>query len=100
MADSYVVSNSGDGGSGGSDSAHSGTFSAAAWAGPSGGEYTITILQSTHERGTDPMVEVFEDIGGTFVLVDVGVSVNGLGDVTLSVSETPDSRFAGRVVIV
>lgn len=100
MADSYIIANSGDGGSGGADAAHSGTFTALTWIGPSSGEYTITILQSTHERGTDPMVEVFEDVGGTFNLVDVSVSVNALGDVTLSVSEIPDTRFPGRVIIV
>src|SRR5690606_18188365 len=35
------------------------------WGSPSAGYYTITILASTHGRGTAPKVQFFESDGGT-----------------------------------
>ena len=70
------------------------------WGSPSGGFYNITILQSTHEKGTSPQIQTFESIGGGFNLIDTSVQVNASGDVTISVTSSPDNRFTGRIVIL
>jgi len=102
MAHVYKIISGGGagGGGGGSSSTYSESFSSGNWVGPSGGEYTYTILQSVHEKGTDPIVQVFENNAGVFELVETGVEVDSFGNVTITVNETPDTRFPGRVVII
>jgi hypothetical protein len=63
-------------------------------------EYTRTILAATHGRGTSPNVQVFELISGSYEQINVNVVVNGSGDVTLKVTETPNNRFVGLVIII
>lgn len=78
------------------------TFNATSdWGSASGGFYTITVLQTTHLVGTSPAVSLFELDSGDHVLVNVDeVRVNTSGDVSFRVPETPDLRFAGKVIIV
>ena len=76
-------------------------FSGGSWVGPSGGEYTIDISAATHGLGIDPVVQVqdtttVQDISAGIVEVDI----NGSGDIQLRVTETPDDRFTGKVVII
>lgn len=87
---------------GGGGTKYNQTFNATSdWGSPSGGFYTITILESTHSVGTSPSVEIFESDSGDFVLVNVDeVRVNASGDVSFRVPETPDLRFAGKVIII
>lgn len=89
------------GGSGGSGSnpASVVSFIVGDWSGPSLGEYTITILATTHDRGTSPMVQVFEKVGSDFEEIEIAVEVTAIGDVILKVTETPDLRFEGKVLI-
>jgi hypothetical protein len=63
-------------------------------------DYTRTILAATHGRGTSPNVQVFELISGSYEQINVNVVVNGSGDVTLKVTETPNNRFTGLVLII
>ena len=89
------------GGGGGSSEAYVQSFNNTSdWGSPSGGFYSITILQSTHEKGTAPQVQTFENIAGSFNLIDTSVEVNASGDITISVASSPDNRFAGRIVIL
>lgn len=70
------------------------------WAGPSGGEYSITILAATHGKGTSPSVQVFELVTGIYNQVNPSINVNGSGDVIVSVTSSPDNRFAGKILII
>lgn len=63
-------------------------------------DYTRTILAATHGRGTSPNVQIFELISGSYEQINVNVVVNGSGDVTLKVTETPNNRFTGLVLII
>lgn len=76
------------------------TFNATtSWTGPSGGYYTQTILEATHNKGTDPVVQVFETIAGDDILVGLdAVTINSSGDIELQV--TDNARFAGKIVII
>ena len=88
-------------GGGGGASEYSQTFSVATWGAPSSGEYSIVILAASHGAGTTPVVQVSELNGSDYEQVDVNnVSINPLGDVTISVTETIDARFDGRITIL
>ena len=70
------------------------------WSGPSGGEYSITILQATHLKGTSPNIEVFELTAGVYYQVSPSVEVDASGNVTVRVTASPDLRFAGKILII
>lgn len=70
------------------------------WVGPSGGFYTITIAQVTHQKGINPQVQVLELDGSNFNIVDVDrVQVTPTGDVEIRVPASPDLRFNGKIII-
>lgn len=102
MAKSYnQINATGSGGSGGSVSAYSQTFNATSdWSGPTGGFYTITIVETTHDKDVNPTIQVFELVGSDYEEVMVDIIVNSSGDVTLRVTENNDARFAGKVLIL
>ena len=89
------------GGSGGAGSspAYVNNFIVGDWSGPSGGEYTITILEATHDMGINPMVQVFEKVGVDFEEIEIAIEVTSIGDVIIKVTEVPDLRFEGKVLI-
>ena len=63
-------------------------------------DYTYTVTAATHSRGVNPAVMVFELIGSDYELVQTNVIVNASGDVTIKVSETPDTRFEGLILLI
>lgn len=69
------------------------------WGSPSGGIYTITVLAATHSKGTKPLVHIFEESGLDFLAVGIGYKLNTSGDVIIEVLQTPDNRFAGKIII-
>lgn len=70
------------------------------WSGPSGGYYTISYTEATHNKGLVPAVQIFEQDGANYNLVDVDrVQVNASGDVEIRVLEVPDLRFNGKILI-
>ena len=88
------------GGSGGGPAPatkYSTTFNNASWvlASP---DYTFTVTAATHGMGAAPMVVVYEGVT-TFEQVVTAVDVNASGDVTLKVSDVPDNRFTGLIII-
>lgn len=102
MAFTYKsISSSGTsgGGGGGSSTPYVQAFSSVDWV-SSGGSYKITILESTHEKGTNYQVKVYETVGATFEEVGVGVTINSSGDAIISVTEIPDNRFTGKIIIL
>lgn len=68
------------------------------WGSLSAGYYTITVLASTHNKGINPIVQVFEQIVSDYEVVTVDqLKINASGDVSFSVIQ--NSRFAGKVLI-
>lgn len=101
MAKSYDQINATGFGGGSSASAYSQTFNDTSdWSGPSGGYYTITILESTHNKGITPIVQTYELVGLEYEEVETDIIVNTSGDVTIKVTENNDARFAGKVIIL
>jgi hypothetical protein len=79
------------------------TFDAtSSWGSASGGYYTITILASSHERGTTPaIVGVFKESGSDYVQLEPdSKKVLANGDIEIKVIENPDGRFAGKILIM
>lgn len=78
------------------------TFNATTdWGSPSGGYYTITITEATHNLGINPTINLFEEDAGDYLSVEVDeIRVNVSGDVSFRVPETPDLRFAGKIIII
>jgi hypothetical protein len=104
MANTYKAVNTtqGMGGGGGGNSGESFfvNFSTVDW-NLSGDQYVITVLKSDHEKGTAPGVQVFVIEAGHYVKCEVNnISINNDGDITISIPQSPDLRFNGRVVIL
>lgn len=78
---------------------YSQTFIGADWAGPSSGNYSITIAAATHLKGTEPLVTVFEKSGSDYEVIIVNTIINSFGSVTIYVNQTPDLRFIGKIII-
>jgi hypothetical protein len=77
---------------------HSQTFTTATWTGPVLGQYSITVPFSSHNK-TKPVVQIYELVAGQYQLVDCAVTVDGTNNVKISVNETPDLRFSGKIFI-
>jgi len=77
---------------------YSSTFTTGSWA-IDGSIYELTIDATTHGRGVSPAVQVFELVGSDYKQVETDITVAANGDVTLTITSTPDLRFNGRAVI-
>ena len=72
------------------------------WGTAAGGYYTKTVAAAVHGLGTNPVVSLQKSSGSDFKVVQPdggGCTIYANGDVSFRVPETPDLRFAGRVVI-
>lgn len=87
------------GGSGSETPPYVQTFITGSWTGPTSGQYTITVPESTHGKGTSPMVQVYETSGAISDQVTAFIRLNASGDVSIIVTETPDLRFEGKIII-
>lgn len=78
------------------------TFDATtSWGTASGGYYTMSIAQSSHTRGLSPDIMVSELVGSDYVKVELDeLKTLANGNVEMRVPESPDCRFAGKVVLV
>lgn len=63
-------------------------------------DYTLTIPVATHGKGINPVVQVLEKNGLVYDLVNLVSTTNAIGDVTLKISLSPDTRFDGIVLII
>lgn len=72
------------------------TIETSNWADASNGTYELTIPVATHGQGINVLVQTFAE--GSQVLCE-NVTVSGIGDVTLTVSDLPDGRFQGKCLI-
>jgi len=75
--------------------------STADWSGPSGGNSTLSILASHNGLGRIVVLgEAYGQIAGVNAPVSPDVAISeATGDVTISVTEVPDNRFVGRIVL-
>lgn len=69
------------------------------WGSPSGGLYTLTLAFGTHGKGANPIVQVLMDNGTNFESILIPFELTVQGSVVLQVSETPDNRFTGKLLI-
>ena len=86
-------------GGGGSTPPFSSTFSIGSWT-LLVTDYFINIPESSHNFGTDTQVQVFELVGSDYIEVETEILINPTGDVKININQTPDTRFAGKIVIV
>ncbi len=71
------------------------------WGSESGGFYTISVLQATHLKGVNPLIQTFELVGSDYILNNVDqVIINGSGDVSIKVPSSPDLRFNGKLLVI
>lgn len=68
------------------------------WIGPSAGEYRLTVPFSFHGV-TNPVATCYETNGAILELVLLPVHVDASNNISLIVTETPDARFIGKIVI-
>lgn len=94
------LTGSSSGGSGGLAERYFATFNATSDWTLSSPNYTRTILASTHGKGTTPNVSVYETNGADYDLVNILIKINASGDVTMITNESPDTRFAGLILII
>jgi hypothetical protein len=77
------------------------TFNATTdWGAASGGFYTIIIPLVTHAKGSNPVIQICELIGGEYDVVETTVFIDSATSaISIKALETPDSRFEGKIVI-
>lgn len=93
---SQPAQDSSSGGGGDSTPLYEQTFTTTDW-NVSGSEFIITLLASNHGQGTEPMVQIDELDGSSYVSVDLYYQKNSSGDITIRVGN--GSRFNGRILI-
>lgn len=64
-------------------------------------DYVYSVTAATHGLGTRPSVKVFEALGGgSYEEVIANISINSSGDVSVKVSQSPNNRFTGLIIIL
>lgn len=64
-----------------------------------GDKYEYSILAITHNRGSSPILQIYQQNGLNFDEVLTGIEITPIGNITLTVSSSPDLRFAGKIII-
>ena len=100
MANKYVLINATGSGGGSAETFTQSFNNTTDWGAASGGFYTIAIPQSTHGKSIQPLVQLYEADSGDFAQVDAEIVISVAGDVNIIVTETIDTRFTGKVVIL
>lgn len=77
------------------------TFNATTdWGSSLGGFYTIVIPVSTHGKGSNPVIQVFELIGSDYDIVDTTIFIDSItSSISIKSLQSPDSRFQGKIII-
>lgn len=63
------------------------------------GLYKYTVTAATHGRGVNPVLQVYQENGLNYDEVITGVEITPAGNITLTVSSSPDLRFSGKIII-
>lgn len=90
------LTNTGTGG--GSTTGYLKAFTVPTWVNASP-DYSITVQESEHLKGVSPSVEVYELESGSYRSVIVSIEVSNAGLIVIRVPESPDNRFAGKIII-
>lgn len=61
--------------------------------------YELSIATSTHSKGSSPNCKVYELINLVYHEVMTSVLMDGVGNVTIQVTSSPDNRFSGKITI-
>lgn len=69
------------------------------WGSPSGGLYTLTVPVATHGKGQNPVVQILELNGSDYQNIAITHTIKPSGDIVITVPETPDLRFSGKVIV-
>ena len=98
MANEYIFI---DAASGGNKQVYTQGFLVSAW-NLNGSLYEIIISAATHGQGSNPLVEIDEEVApNSFEEVTVsGILMDNLGNITIQVTANIDNRFDGRVRIL
>lgn len=96
------VGTGGGGGSPGPAQRYTQTFdSTTSWGSPAAGEYSLLVAAATHGRGSNPTIQIFESVLGNLDKVEPNsITVDNVGNVTITTLENPDTRFSGLIVII
>jgi hypothetical protein len=71
------------------------------WGSPSSGLYSLSVTALVHGKGTNPNVQVYELVSGSYEQVQPNsIVINMSGDITISALQTPDTRFTGLILIL
>ena len=71
------------------------------WSAATNGVYTYTVTKGTHTKGDNPIVTVYSNAGDEILVKTNRVPTGtNIGNVIISVSETPSGLFAGTIVII
>lgn len=61
--------------------------------------YELSILLSTHNKGSSPNCKVYELINLVYHEIMTSVLMDEIGNVTIQVTSNPDNRFSGKITI-
>lgn len=64
-----------------------------------GSNYEYTVLAATHGK-TDPVIDTFETIAGTDSVIFPTILRNASNDIILQVTQVPDNRYTGKIIIL
>ena len=64
------------------------------------GNYEYTVLAATHGNKLNPVIETFETIAGENYLIFPTIIRNSTNDIILQVTQVPDNRYTGRIIIL
>jgi hypothetical protein len=71
------------------------------WGSPSLGLYTIAVSAGTHGKGIHPNILVFELTAGNYEKVEPNSTiVDSSGNISITTLQSPDTRFAGLILII
>jgi hypothetical protein len=85
-------------GGGGASPGYSQSIILGSWTVDSG-NYILTIPAAVHGKGTNPHVQAFQSVGSDFEEIIVGVLLSPAGNITITVNQTPDARFSGKIIV-
>jgi len=63
-------------------------------------DYTLTITAATYGKGINPNIQIFELIASNYEQVTTNITINNVGDITIKISESPDNRFPGLILVI
>ena len=73
----------------------------ASWNAASQGAFTLTVPKSTHIKGDNPLVTVYDENGDEQIIkVNRTPSGASIGNVDILVTEVPSGLFAGTIIII